>query len=166
MHGSLKQKCLRIFLYTVNSFMNPCSSATGNALSASAYLLITNSYCLFLSITLAPLSSHIGDRFAWCSIMQVLTPSKLRRVCFRSCSAPTAHYAGPDFLGGKFCCWAQHLPWRYQTFSGLQPKPHSQPAAAWPAVWTSLVALGLCQLPGWKAPWLVPWSRVVHQMVT
>lgn len=62
-----------MFLYMVNSFMNPCSSTRGTSLFAAAYLLIAESYCLFLSITLVPLSSQICSMFAWCSLMQALT---------------------------------------------------------------------------------------------
>lgn len=52
-----------IFLYIINSFINPYSSTKKTTLFTTTYLLITKSYYLFLNITLIPLNSQIYSIF-------------------------------------------------------------------------------------------------------
>lgn len=143
--------CMCVLLQSVNSFINPCSSTAGRSWSASAYLLIANSYCLFLSTTLVPLSSQIGSIFAWCSVIQMLTPFGSGEVCFCSCGAPAAHDAEPGFFSIRCWCWTPHLPWRCQA---SWPKRHGQRADGPVSMSVDFLEGSLRVL----VPWPVVWS--------
>lgn len=101
-------------------------------------------YCLFLSITLAPLSSRVCDMFD---------------VQWRKCSPPF-HYELEKFVfaAAASCCswWWARLPRWYvllllNSASTLEMSHFSQ--ASWPKPHSRPMALGLCQLTVQKAPW-------------
>lgn len=90
---------------------------------------MANSYCLFLSITLVPLSSQICSIFVRCSIRKALTPLNHRKVCFLQLQHPCC-----------LLCWARS-PWHsvlgLNSILTLAMSPVLRPPGptTWPGSW-------------------------------
>lgn len=105
---ALSHRNVCVHFNVANSSMGPCvdgyvipehpCSLTAEIIFSASHRLIVSSHCLFLSVTLVPLSPQICFLFAF-PLWKSWLPSP-QGVGFHSCRLPASPLVKPDFHGG------------------------------------------------------------------